>query len=260
MAEAHASHAPLPKEMRREAYATMYALEGEHWWFVGRRRIIRAIVDATMQAGGLGRDARLLDVGCGTGKNLEMLRTMARAEGVDVSDDALAFCKQRGLTDVQKGEIEGLPYRDGEFDLVTAFDVVEHLDDDVAGLREMRRVLKPGGRGVFFVPAFQFLWGVQDDVSHHRRRYTEPEFLRVVERAGFVVERSSYANATMFLPTFLGRALMKVTGFRPASENDVNVGALNKPLGALLGAERHWLTRSRLPFGVSIFCVARNPG
>ena len=250
---------PLPKEMRREAYATMYALEGEHWWFVGRRRIIRSIVEAAMKEGGLDQRARLLDVGCGTGKNLEMLRTIARAEGVDVSDDALAFCKQRGLTDVRKGEIEGLPYADGEFDIVTAFDVIEHLDDDVGGLREMMRVLKPGGRGVFFVPAFQFLWGVQDDVSHHRRRYTQPTFLRVVQRAGFVVERSSYANATMFLPILLGRAVMKVTGWRPASENDVNIGALNRPLGTLLGAERHWLKRASFPFGVSILCVAQKP-
>jgi len=95
-----------------------------------------------------------------------MLAEFGEAEGVDVSIDALDFCRARGVNTVKQGAAESLPYEDGSFDLVTGLDVVEHLDDDVAGLREMRRVLRPGGRALVFVPAFMFLWGVQDDVSN----------------------------------------------------------------------------------------------
>src|SRR5205085_11569628 len=147
------------------------------------------------------------------------------AEGVDVSQDALAFCRARGLANVRHGEAEKLPYEDGAFDLVTGLDVVEHLDDDVAGLREMRRVLRPGGRVLLFVPAFMFLWGLQDEVSHHRRRYRLPELRCVLEQAGLEVERMTYANITFFLPILLIRKLMRLTGVRAASENNVNVPA-----------------------------------
>ncbi|HZG53808.1 MAG TPA: class I SAM-dependent methyltransferase, partial [Pyrinomonadaceae bacterium] len=163
----------LPREMERHTYAIMYEVEGSHWWFAGRRRILESFIRSIVAALNLQGRARprILDVGCGTGANLEMLAQFGEAEGVDVSEDALAFCRARGLGQVKLGAAEQLPYADASFDLVTALDVVEHLDDDAAGLREMRRVLRPGGRALLFVPAFMWLWGVQDDVSHHRRRY-----------------------------------------------------------------------------------------
>ena len=111
------------------------------------------------------------------------------------------------LQKVTKGAAEKLPYADELFDLITAFDVVEHLDDDLAGLKEMRRVLRPGGRVLLFVPTFMFLWGLQDDVSNHRRRYRLPELSRILEQAGFEVERTSYANITFFLPILLSENL-----------------------------------------------------
>ena len=173
------------------------------------------------------RRPRILDVGCGTGANLLMLSKYGDAEGVDVSEDALAFCRERGLENVKLGAAEELPYDDGTFDLVTALDVVEHLDDDLAGLREMRRVLRPGGRVLLFVPTFMFLWGLQDDVSNHRRRYRLPELRRVLEQAGFEIERTTYANITFFLPILVMRKLMRVTGIKAESENNINVSALN---------------------------------
>jgi SAM-dependent methyltransferase len=200
---------------------------------------------------------RILDVGCGTGANLELLGRFGEAEGVDVSEEALAFCRARGLERVRHGAAEKLPYEDGAFDLVTALDVVEHLDDDVAGLREMRRVLRKGGRALLFVPAFMFLWGVQDDVSNHRRRYTLSGLRRVVQEAGFEVERATYANISFFAPILAGRLLMRATGLRPASENNINIGALNGLLGRVLGAESSLLRHLNFPFGVSALCVAR---
>src|SRR6266849_5169106 len=145
------------------------------------------------------------------------------AVGVDVSAEALEFCRARGLGRVRQGAAESLPYEDAQFDLVTGLDVVEHLDDDVAGLSEMFRVLRPGGRALLFVPAFMFLWGVQDDVSHHRRRYTLAVLKERLGAAGLTVERASYANITFFGPILLGRFIMRVTGLRPASENNINI-------------------------------------
>lgn len=248
----------LPQEMQPHTYAIMYEVEQSHWWYVGRRRIIKSFVEEALAGLDMPeRRARMLDVGCGTGGNLELLSRFGDTEGVDISEDALAFCRTRGLAKVRRGAAEQLPYEDCSFDLVTALDVIEHLDDDTAGLREMRRVLRPGGRVLLFVPAFMFLWGVQDDVSHHRRRYRLPQLRSVVQAAGFEVERMSYANITFFAPILLGRGLMRVTGMRPASENNINVSALNGILGRVFGAESFWLRRANLPFGVSALCLAR---
>src|ERR1044072_4730710 len=174
----------LPREMQQHTYSIMYEVEGTHWWFAGRRRIIRSFVEEICRSFDFkDRAPRILDVGCGTGANLELLGEFGEAEGVDVSVDALAFCRARGLQNVRQGAAEKLPYEDGAFDLVTALDVVEHLDDDGAVLSEMRRVLRVGGRALLFVPAFMFLWGVQDDVSNHRRRYTLDGLKRTVSSA-----------------------------------------------------------------------------
>jgi SAM-dependent methyltransferase len=256
MATAKIIDQPLPQEMQQHTYAIMYELEGTHWWFVGRRRIISSFVKRIISDLKSERP-QILDVGCGTGANLEMLSRFGEAEGVDVSAEALAFCRTRGLQSVHQGEAEHLPYHDNSFDLVTGLDVVEHLDDDLAALKEMRRVLRPGGRALFFVPAFMFLWGVQDDISNHRRRYTLAGLKQVALQAGFEIERASYVNITFFAPIFLGRLLMRATGFRPASENNLNVSLLNGPLGSILGFESFILRHMNFPFGVSIICDAR---
>jgi len=234
---------PLPREMQQHTYAIMRRVEESHWWFVGRRQIIRSFLVRIFQdlkANGKegGSAFNILDVGCGTGANLEMLSEFGVAEGVDVSPEALSFCQARGLEKVKLGAAEALPYDNNSFDLATGLDVVEHLDDDLAGLKEMRRVLRPGGRAVLFVPAFMFLWGVQDDISNHRRRYTLKQLKDVVGQAGFEVERVTYVNISFFTPIFLGRLLMRATGLRPESENNITIGFLNGVLGKLLAAER----------------------
>src|SRR5258708_30650988 len=177
-----------------------------------------------------------------------MLAEFGEAEGVDVSSEGLDFCRARGLAKVSQGAAESLPYEDGAFDLVTGLDVVEHLDDDVAGLKEMRRVLRPGGRAVLFVPAFMFLWGVQDDISHHRRRYTLPELKRKLREAGLTVERATYAKLTFFAPILIGLLLMRPSGWRPASANNITIGALNGLLGRVFSVESWWLRRLKCCF------------
>ena len=275
----------LPREMQQHTYAIMDRVEVTHWWFVGRRAILETFMRQIVgklssspyegegvegRGGSLGSATgpakagtqhafRILDVGCGTGANLDMLSQFGNAEGVDVSDEALEFCRQKGLR-VQKGLAEMLPFGDESFDITTALDVVEHLDDDIAGLKEIYRVTKRGGYSLIFVPAFMWLWGVQDDVSNHRIRYTKKQIVERLERAGFVVERATYANWTFFAPILAGRTLMKLTGMKPESENNVNVSALNGVFGKLFSAERFWLKNFNFPFGVSIVIVAKKNG
>jgi len=249
---------PLPQEMQPHTYRIMYQVEGSHWWFLGRRRIISCFLKQIVRDTGV-QNMRMLDVGCGTGANLELLLQFGQAEGVDVADEALAFCSSRGLQNVKKGRAEDLPFDDRSFDVITGLDVVEHLDDDLLGLREMYRVLKPGGSALLFVPAFMFLWGVQDDISHHRRRYTLAEIRSAVTRAGFRVERSTYINISFFFPILAGRLLMRLTGFRPASENNLTLSFMNGVLGSIFGAEARLLQYIDFPFGVSAICIARRP-
>ena len=257
--------------MQQHTYAIMDEVEGSHWWFVGRRAILESFLKgivnrlesrlqaANSEAGPAKAGTpslRILDVGCGTGANLEMLSQFGEAEGVDVSDDALEFCRLKGLK-AQKGLAETLPYADETFDLTTALDVVEHLDDDIAGLKEMFRVTKSGGYSLIFVPAFMWLWGVQDDISNHRIRYTKKQIVERLEKAGYTIERATYANWTFFAPILGGRVFMKLTGIKPESENNINVSALNGVFGKLFGAERFWLRNLNFPFGVSIVVVAK---
>lgn len=247
----------LPQEMQQHTYAIMDEVEGSHWWFVGRRAILESFLTPIIQnLKSRIQNPRILDVGCGTGANIEMLSQFGEAEGVDVSDDALEFCRRKGLN-VQKGLAETLPYDDGSFELTTALDVIEHLDDDVAGLKEMFRVTKSGGYSLFFVPAFMWLWGVQDDISNHRIRYTRRQIVERIEQAGYKVERATYANWTFFPPILAGRTLMKLTGIKPESENNINVSALNGVFGKLFSAERFWLKHFNFPIGVSIVVVAK---
>ena len=248
--------ANLPKEMQSHHYPILYQVEETHWWYLGRRRIIQSLVEKICKTLN-NPNPRILDVGCGTGANLKMLAAFGRAEGVDISQQAVDFCHERGLDSVKLGAIEHLPYEDGSVDLVTALDVVEHLDDDVAGLREMRRVLRRDGRILLFVPAFMFLWGVQDDVSNHRRRYTLPGLLKAVEAAGFAVEWSSYANISFFLPVLLVRSVMRWLGLRAATEYGINISVMNGPFSRLFAAERFVFKRGKIPFGVSAVCIAR---
>lgn len=243
--------------MQQHTYAIMDRVEDSHWWFVGRRSILESfLVPIIKDLRSKVQSPEILDVGCGTGANIEMLTQFGDAEGVDVSDDALEFCRRKGLK-VQKGLAETLPYADGAFDLTTALDVIEHLDDDVAGLKEMHRVTKSGGYSLFFVPAFMWLWGVQDDISNHRIRYTRKQIVERIEKAGYVVERATYANWTFFPPILAGRVLMKLTGIKPESENNINISALNGLFGKLFSAERFWLRKFNFPIGVSIVVVAR---
>ena len=237
--------------------AVTYRIEDQvgerHWWFEGRR----AILETVLRGLGLPPEPTIYDLGCGTGQNLVMLQTLGNATGVDMSAEALAFAHGRGCRSTLQGDLYNLPIADDSADVVVATDILEHLDEDARGAAEIRRVLKPGGLALVTVPAFMWLWGSQDDVSHHRRRYTRAEVRALLEGAGLVVEKLTYYNFLLFPPIFLGRLLIKLTGKQIESENTLTPSAVNGLLRTIFAAEGPWLRWAGFPIGVSVMAVVR---
>jgi len=236
-------------------------VEDVHWWFVGRRRILLSILNRYVGSGAT-NGRQILDVGCGTGTMLTHLARFGDARGVDMDLEAVGYCHDRGLLHVTQSGADSLPFEKDRFDLVTALDVVEHIDDDLAALREMRRVIKPGGLLLLTVPAYRFLWGRQDDINLHKRRYVARELRSRLQTASFEVERMTYMNSILFPAIAAIRLVRHVLPEPPKLESDFAFPApqpLNVLLSAVFGSERHFLTRFDIPFGVSIMALARRP-
>jgi SAM-dependent methyltransferase len=211
------------------------------------------------------QERQILDVGCGTGTMLTYLASYGRAQGVDIDEEAVGYCHERGVKDVRLGAAADLPFDNDSFDLVTALDVVEHLDDDAAALREMGRVLRPGGYLLVTVPAHRFMWGDQDEVNMHKRRYVAAELRERFAAMGFDVLRVSYMNALFFAPIAgirLLRRLQRRLQPRTAPKSDFRFAVprrLNSLLALMFGAEAPIIRRVDIPFGVSIMGLARKP-
>lgn len=236
-------------------------MEDVHWWFVGRRRILLAILKRYLGAGGT-NGRKILDVGCGTGTMLTHLARFGEARGVDMDVEAVGYCHDRGLEQVTQSAADSLPFDKDTFDLVTALDVVEHIDDDLGALREMRRVIKPGGLLLLTVPAYAFLWGRQDDINLHKRRYVARELRGRLQAAGFEVKRLTYMNSILFPAIAAIRLVRHILPEPPKLESDFAFPApqpLNVVLSVVFGSERYVLTRFDIPFGVSIMALARRP-
>lgn len=240
--------------MEPALYESTYSLEDAHWWFAGRRAIV---FDQVRQAINGAVRPRILDIGCGTGRNLVELDQIGAAVGLDLESRALQLCRRRGDRPLVQACAESLPLRSESFDLVLALDLLEHLDDDLAGAREMLRVLRPNGIFVASVPAYTWLWGPQDDVSHHRRRYRPQDFARVLERAGFRIVRLTHTNLLLLPLILAGRAYLRARSKRVDTENDLHPGWSNEVLRRVFSSERFLLRRTDLPLGVSMLCVAQ---
>ena len=233
-------------------------MEDVHWWFVARRRIFLTVLDRYLD----GTSGRILDVGCGTGTMLRHLARYGDPEGIDVDAEAIEYCHARGLTRVAQAPADSLPFAEDTFGLVTALDVVEHVEDDRAVFREMHRVLRPGGTLLLSVPAYMFLWGRQDDINLHKRRYVAAQIRERLASAGFEVVRLTYINAILF-PAIAALRLVRHLLPKPRTlESDFSVPAprpVNFLLGEIFGAERFLVKEVDIPFGVSIMAVARKP-
>ncbi|HET9101940.1 MAG TPA: class I SAM-dependent methyltransferase [Solirubrobacteraceae bacterium] len=244
--------------MEQQAYREQFELEGTHWWFSGRRAVIWALLRRAQTPQGV----RMLDAGCGTGHNLIEYGRLGSATGVDFSADAIAFCRQRGLQGATQGRLEALEFPDGAFDLILATDVLEHLDDDLAAMRELRRVAAPGARLLVTVPAYQWLWSQHDTAHHHFRRYTLPLLRERLAATGWRTVVSTYFNSVLLPPI----AAVRVIGRRnpdPAERPDLKLTPplLNAVLERPMRAEARLIERGgQLPAGVSIGLVARADG
>ncbi|WP_404385122.1 class I SAM-dependent methyltransferase [Caenispirillum salinarum] len=243
--------------MESTTYAAEAEAEARHWWFVGRRRLFGREISRLC----VGADATILDVGTSTGTNLRLLRDSGfqNVTGVDMSSDAIRYCAEKNLGVVRQADVRDMPFGDCSFDLVMATDIVEHVDDDEAALREIFRVTRPGGHVLFTVPAFQSLWGLQDRVSHHKRRYLREPFNRMVATAGFSVTRTYYFNFLLFAPIWVARRLIDATAMPVKSENHLSGGVFNSILGAIFDADCLVAPSLRPPFGVSLLSVAQRP-
>jgi SAM-dependent methyltransferase len=237
-------------------FEILYETEATHWWLAARRNMV---LDWIRQLYPNRHDLEILDAGCGTGLMLQELQLLGTAAGVDISEEALQFCRKRGLDNVRNADVLDLPFAADHFDFVTALDVIEHIDDDVHALREFRRVLKPGGRVFIFAPAHRWLWSLQDEVSHHKRRYVARTLRDAVTMAGLEIERQTYVSTLLLPVIFLGRKWLKVRQrFRTYNtENDLHPAWSNGILRSIFESEIPILRRTNMPFGASLLCVAR---
>ena len=240
-------------------YHAFYELEDRHWWFVGRRAIVDSLLRDVLSPGGRA-DRRILDVGCGTGGMLPLLSRFGKVTGIDMEPLALDYCRRRGIEDVHLQQGFEAPEA---YDVVTLFDVLEHVEGEAGFLARLRGYLKPGGFLVVTVPAFQWLWSRHDDLNLHKRRYTRKQLVSALERAGFEVKRSTYFNMLLF-PAAAAIRLLSGKGRNGESagsdEKDVlkqlRIGGSNRLLAGIFSSERLLLRGMELPFGVSLFAIA----
>ena len=249
--------------MEDNAYRQFRELERQHWWFRGRRTVYLGLLRHHL---GGDRPRRVLDLGCGMGGFLEGLGELGdRVLPSDVDVESLARCRERGFAGGVVASGYELPYADGSFDLVCMFDAIEHITDDERAMREVARVLRPGGRVFVSVPAYQFLYANNDRVAQHERRYDRGMLRRVFEQAELEVERNTHTNVFLFpliLPTVLAIKLAEKVLVREVSSEHTNLSwpiprFVHDLLHGVFAAELPFSRRFDWPAGHSIAAIAR---
>jgi SAM-dependent methyltransferase len=240
-------------------YQRMYELEDRHWWFQSRLLMIEGLMRRHVAPALDGRRPRLLDLGCGTGMFLSRRAGDAQAFGLDFSRQALGFCHARGLDRVAQGDAARLPFADGSFDVVTAFDLIEHVREDGALIAEILRVLRPGGMLLATVPAHPILWSGHDVSLHHHRRYRRRQFEALFDPARWETIRMTAGFTLIFPPALLIRLSRRLTAARrpPSSDTRPAPEWLNRLLIGLHRIEAGWMERHDLPIGISLMTIRR---
>lgn len=239
--------------MDRAVFDRMAAIDAEHWWFAARREIIAGLIE---RQAGLGADARILEVGCGTGSNLALLQKYGRVDAIEPDDPARALASARSGIAVKGGLLpDGVQLDDGAYDLIVLLDVLEHIPDDLGTLLALRSKLAPGGRFLVTVPAAPWMWSSHDAAHHHQRRYTAASLSKVFEEAGYRVRYRSHFNTVLF-PLIAGARIAGKLLRREGGDDEIPPRPLNSLFRGLFGLERHLVGRGTLPFGVSLALVA----
>jgi SAM-dependent methyltransferase len=239
--------------MERVVYQQMAELDERHWWYRARRRIIADLIRREVRPG---PDAQILELGCGTGHNLAMLGDFGHVDGLELDDEAREMSAKRLGREIMSAplpELKGVA--DRHYDLVGAFDVIEHIEDDRAALESIATKLKPGGKFIMTVPAHQWMWTAHDVVNHHKRRYSKRSLRRLIEGSPLKLDRIGYFNSLLFPLAIAERASSKLRG-KDSADVKLPPAALNTLLEKVFEAERYAVGRLPLPPGLSLFAVA----
>jgi SAM-dependent methyltransferase len=242
--------------MDRDYELQTHRAEDRHWWYRGRRTVLKRVIDGL----GLPAGARILDAGCGSGRNMVELANYGSVTAVELSPMSASLARARDAGEVIEGSVLEMPFADGRFDFATCLDVIEHLEDDAGALRELRRVLAPGACLLVTVPAYQWLWSGHDEINHHHRRYTRTSLQRVGERAGFDPIRTTYFNSLLLPAAIVLRVLDRLS--RKPTESSLDLWVPPEPLNWLLerplALEAALIARGgRIPVGLSLLTVFR---
>lgn len=253
--------------MEANAYIEFRDLEGSHWWFAGRLAIFRHLLQHRIFPTLTSSKSLLYDLGCCMGAALGILSEAGTAVGTDIAITPLRHCRSRGFSKVLVADGTHMPFKNRSFDVITAFDTIEHIRDDYNVAIECYRILKKGGWLFISVPAYQFLYAQQDKVVQHQRRYTISGLHAIFQRAGFKIEQASYINFFLF-PIILPAVLiikLKEKIFPPGDRKQTSNVSIPIPkwtnwlCAKIFSFERHILLRFSVPFGHSLILIARKP-
>lgn len=238
--------------MNPEVFAQMADVERDHWWFVARRQVIETL----LRNMNLGEDADLLEIGCGTGGNLELLARFGNLHAMELDPTARELANRRGVCEVVPGSLpDATPFAERKFDLILMLDVLEHIEDDIGALAAARNLLKPSGHLLLTVPAYQWLWSDHDVVHHHHRRYNSGTLRRCVEHAGLSHASLGYFNTFLFPPIACVRLMQKALNRTSHAALSIPSKRLNALLEGIFAMERHLISRISFPFGTSLFAI-----
>ena len=243
--------------MDRAAYTQMAANEGRHWWFVGRRAVIEAMLDRIS----LPDRPRILEAGCGTGGNLGLLAERGHVSAFEPFEEAVNWASNRHpSTEIRFGRLpDDLPYAQSSFDLVAALDVLEHCDDDAGSLKALAAATRPGGWLLVTVPAHQRLWGSHDRRLHHQRRYGRNELRSLAVEAGLEITYETAFNTVLAPIAMTYRLLSNLTGIDLGDQERMPAAPINSFLGRAFALERWLVARGSIPFGLSYGMILRRP-
>ena len=238
--------------MDRIIFDRMAALDQTHWWYVARRAILSDVIARVIKPP---MDARILEIGCGTGHNFPVLTRFGQVDGLEVDAAARAIASERLGADVGSARLPELPgIADASYDLIALLDVLEHIEGDLAALTSIKTKLRPGGRILVTVPANEWMWSAHDTVHHHYRRYNRATLNAVIAAAGLRVEMMSHFNSLLFPLAAAVRIAGKVTG-RAEADDAQPPAPLNALFKSIFALERHLVGRVPLPAGVSLVAV-----